>query len=77
MSPRTSRIRIRSAQEIRPAREQLGLSQEKAAYLLDVALATYSRWERGIVNPSKLVLRGIEGFFEDYRKSQRRKGGRN
>lgn len=74
MSPRKNRVRVRSAEEIRAAREQLGLSQEKAARVLDVALATYSRWERGVVAPSTLVLRGVEAIFEEYRKSQL-KGG--
>ncbi len=77
MSPRKNRVRIRSADDIRPAREQLGLTQEQATRVLDVALATYSRWERGIVKPSKVTLRGIQGLFEDYRKSQLRKGGKN
>lgn len=67
-------IRLESAEEIRSTREGLGLSQEASARLMDVALITFSRWERGVVEPSTIVLRGISAFFEDYRQSQTRGG---
>ena len=47
---------------------------EQTAHLLGVAVASLSRWERGLVDPSPLTLRGIEGMFDDYRKSKK-KGG--
>ena len=68
------RRRLRSGEDIRRERERLGLTIEKAAYLMGVAVATLSRWERGIVSPASLTLRGVEGFLSDYRKSKK-KGG--
>jgi transcriptional regulator with XRE-family HTH domain len=32
-------------------REELGLTQQRAATALDVAIATWCRWENGISNP--------------------------
>lgn len=66
--------RLRSGEDIRRERERLGLSMEKTAYLMGVAVATLSRWERGIVSPAPLTFRGIEGFFSDYLKSKKERG---
>lgn len=63
--------RIKSGKDIRQEREKLGLSQERLAQILQVSVFTLSRWERGVIEPSALVLRGIEGFMTDNKK----KGG--
>ena len=62
--------RIRRARDIRDRRERAGLSQEGLARLADVSVATVSRWERGVVEPGRLALRGIQGILEDYRKER-------
>lgn len=67
--------KLKNGDDIRTERKRLGLSMEKLARLADVGLVSVSRWERGIVQPSKLVLRGLQGFLEDYRKERRRKNG--
>ncbi len=67
------RRRIQAGSDIRTARQRLGLSIEKAARVLDVGWSTLSRWERGVIEPSPLVLRGIEATFDDYQKSRTRK----
>lgn len=64
--------KIKSGKDIRHEREKLRLSQEKLAQILQVSVFTLSRWERGVIEPSALVLRGIKGFMTDYKK----KGGR-
>jgi DNA-binding transcriptional regulator YiaG len=61
------RKRLRSGADIRAARKTLGLNLEDTAHLLGVAVASLSRWERDLVQPSSLTLRGIEGMFDDYR----------
>jgi transcriptional regulator with XRE-family HTH domain len=45
---------------------------EAAAQYLGVSLITLSRWERGLIEPSKVVLRGIEALFEEYNSKKRR-----
>jgi DNA-binding transcriptional regulator YiaG len=65
-------VKLKSAEDIRKERQKLGLTLEETAHLLGVAVASLSRWERRVVEPSKLVLRGIQGFFEDYGKKRRR-----
>ena len=64
---------LRTGADVRDARRRLGLTLEQTALLLDVAVITLSRWERGVVEPSLLVLRGIEGMFSDYRKSTKKR----
>lgn len=63
---------IKSGKDIRRERVKLPLSQERLAQILQVSVFTISRWERGVIEPSALVLRGIEGFMADYKK----KGGK-
>ncbi len=64
--------KFKSGEEIRQEREKLGLSQEKMAHMIQVSVFTLSRWERGVIKPTALVLRGIQGFLADYNK----KGGK-
>lgn len=52
--------KLRSGADIRNERERLRLSREKLASLVGVSTATLRRWEVGTVEPSALVLRGIE-----------------
>jgi predicted transcriptional regulator len=66
-------VKLGSADDIRKERQKLGLTLEETAHLLGVAVASLSRWERGVVEPSRLVLRGIQGMFEDYRKAKERR----
>ena len=67
-------VKLRSAEDIRKERQKLGLTLEETAHLLGVAVASLYRWEKGVVEPSRLTLRGIEGMFEDYlREKERRK----
>lgn len=40
------------ADKVKYVREQLDLSQEKLAVLLDVSFATVNRWEKGRAMPS-------------------------
>lgn len=65
--------RIRSGADIRRERERLSLSREKLASLVDVSTATLRRWEIGTVEPSALVLRGIERAFLNVRVAPRRR----
>jgi transcriptional regulator with XRE-family HTH domain len=66
------RKHLRSGADIRRLREQLGLTLEEAAHYLDVAVVTLSRWEREIIHPSLIVLRGIEALFDEYEPEERR-----
>lgn len=63
---------IQSSEDVRREREKLGISQERLARILGVSVFTLSRWERGIIEPSAVTLRGIQGFLEDFKK----KGGK-
>jgi transcriptional regulator with XRE-family HTH domain len=56
---------------IRRARELLGLTMEEAAEYLEVSLITLSRWERQLIAPSKVVLRGIEALFVEYEPNKK------
>jgi DNA-binding transcriptional regulator YiaG len=60
-----------SGADIRKAREKLSLTMEEAAEYLSVSLITLSRWERQLIAPSKVVLRGIETLFEEYKSKER------
>ena len=40
------------ADKVKYVREQLGISQEKLAVLLEVSFATVNRWEKGHAMPS-------------------------
>ena len=62
-----------SGADIRHARERLGLTLEDAAHYLDIAVVTLSRWEREVIQPSLIVLRGIEALFDEYDPNERRK----
>ena len=64
---------FKTGADIRRAREKLGLTLEEAAHYLDVAVITLSRWEREVIAPSLIVLRGIEVLFGDYQPNERRK----
>jgi DNA-binding transcriptional regulator YiaG len=57
--------------DIRTAREKLGLTMEVAAEYLGVSLITLSRWERQLIVPTKVVLRGIEALFAEYKSNER------
>lgn len=46
---------------VRQLRDRLGLSQEKLAVRLGVSFQTVSRWERGLVNPSPIAKKRLEG----------------
>ena len=47
-------------EEIRQLRKGLGLSQQKFADKLDVALSTVFRWEKGDSSPKGLYLKALE-----------------
>lgn len=65
--------RLKSGADIRQARERLGLTMEETAEYLEVSLITLSRWERQLIAPSKIVLRGIEALFNEYEPNERRR----
>ncbi|MCG2795244.1 MAG: helix-turn-helix domain-containing protein [Actinomycetia bacterium] len=50
---------------VRALRSRLGLTQEKFAAKLGVALPTINRWENGRSKPSPLALQRIEQILED------------
>jgi DNA-binding transcriptional regulator YiaG len=62
---------LKNGADIRRAREQLSLTMEEAAAYLSVSLITLSRWERQLIAPSKVVLRGIETLFAEYKSKER------
>jgi transcriptional regulator with XRE-family HTH domain len=62
---------LKTGADIRRARERLGLTMEEAAEYLGVSLITLSRWERQLIAPSKVVLRGIEALFAEYKSKER------
>ena len=66
--------RIRKGQDIRDERKRLGLTLEKTAVQMEVAVATLSRWEREVVPLNLLARLGIEAFFHQHRQSLKRKG---
>lgn len=41
-------------------RRRLNLTQEAFAHLVGVTVGTVNRWERGVVNPSRLARRVLE-----------------
>lgn len=47
-------------EEIRALREALGLSQQDLGVRLGLAAITVSRWERGVSQPGREALRGLE-----------------
>lgn len=59
---------IGSARDIKEWRKAARLSQEELARMARVSVFSLSRWERGAVEPSRLVLRGLQGILEDYKK---------
>jgi DNA-binding transcriptional regulator YiaG len=63
---------LKSGADIRRAREKLGMTMVQASEYLDVSIITLSRWERQLIAPSKVVLRGIEALFDEYKSEQRR-----
>jgi transcriptional regulator with XRE-family HTH domain len=62
---------LKTGADIRRARERLGLTMVDAAEHLGVSLITLSRWERELIAPSKVVLRGIEALFEEHKSKER------
>ena len=68
-------VRIETAEDIRNWRGRIGLSQEALARLAGVSVFTLSRWERRVGEPSLLSLRGLQGIFEDYTRSEEEKHG--
>ena len=50
---------------LRKIREQLGLSQEELARLLNVSFATVNRWEKYKNKPSRLALQNIDTFCKE------------
>ena len=63
---------LKSGADIRRAREKLGITMQEAADYLDVGIITLSRWERQLIAPSKVVLRGIEALFDEYKSKERK-----
>jgi transcriptional regulator with XRE-family HTH domain len=64
---------LKSGADIRRAREKLGITMQEAADYLDVGIITLSRWERQLIAPSKVVLRGIEALFDEYKSTERKR----
>jgi DNA-binding transcriptional regulator YiaG len=62
---------LQTGADVRRAREKLNLTMDEAAEYLGVSLITLSRWERQLIAPSKVVLRGIEALFEEYKSKER------
>ena len=56
------------AEDIKKAREALGLTQEAFARKLRVDFATVNRWENGSKKPSTVALKALERMK---RKAQR------
>lgn len=54
---------ILSVMDIKPIREQLGLTQEELARKLGVSWGTVARWESGKVKPSPLARKVIEDLL--------------
>ena len=53
-----------NAKSIINIRNQLGISQEEFARLLDVSFATVNRWENGKCKPSRMAQKSINTFCE-------------
>jgi len=51
-----------TATEIKALRTTLGLTQEKLAQKLGVALATVNRWERGLNHPHPVWVEKLQGL---------------
>ena len=51
--------------KIRRLRAKLNLSQEKLGKLLNVSLASVSRWERGEYEPTAIVKIKLEDLFKE------------
>jgi transcriptional regulator with XRE-family HTH domain len=64
---------LKSGADIRRAREKLGMTMVQACEYLDVSIITLSRWERQLIAPSKVVLRGIEALFDEYKSKERKR----
>ena len=64
------KVRIETVEDLREWRGRVGLSQEALARLAGVSVFTLSRWERRVGEPSLLSLRGLQGIFEDYTRSE-------
>ncbi len=57
-------VGVLPAAEIRKRREELGLSQEAAASLLGVAIATFARWEAGVEMQRRCMDNMLRAFFD-------------
>lgn len=49
---------------VKEMREELGLSQNQFARLMDIPVHNIQKWEQGITNPPEYVLRLINKVFE-------------
>lgn len=58
-------------EEIKVLRETLGLSQQELGVKLGLVAITVSRWERGISQPRREALRGLEQLRRDASKPAR------
>ena len=65
--------KIEEGADILRARERLDLSLERLSEMTGAPGTTISSWEHGTAVASKLELRGVKGFLEDYEESYRRK----
>jgi DNA-binding transcriptional regulator YiaG len=53
--------------ELRAAREEMGLSQEQAARALGVSLSGYKKWELGIANISGTAVILTNRILKEFR----------
>lgn len=58
-------------EEIKALRETLGLSQQELGVKLGLAAITISRWERGISQPRREAIRGLEQLRREASKPAR------
>ena len=59
------------ANQLRAARDALGLTQEAAADALSIARTTIARWETGSMTPRGLARRFVDAWIARALKSQK------
>lgn len=53
-------------EEIKSIREELGITQEKLAYLLGASFSTVNRWENGVQTPSRLYIKEMRELLKNH-----------
>jgi len=50
--------------EVLALRRQLNMTQERFAQEIGVTVSSVNRWERGVIQPSRLARRAIQALIE-------------